>query len=254
MDPHDPYYAHPYNGVGYSRAAHISPPAEEAPRLRQLYDGEITFWDEHFGKLIAELKQRGLYDALTIVVTADHGEEFMDHGGFWHGTTLYDEQLHVPLFVKLPSNARAGSSVAHWVELVDVMPSLLGLHKLTPPAAAQGVDLFRGKDQTFAEESHDGNVLKSLRLREGHAAFKVIVANPDNPRGVKPKELYRVDVDPRELRDLSQTSPPAVSHSEDNLERVSEQVQTGALKARDVDLAMDETAQERLKALGYAGE
>ena len=97
MDPHDPYYEHPYNGVGYSRAAHVKPEANEAERLRKLYDGEITFWDEHFGKLIGELKRRGLYDALTIVVTSDHGEEFMEHGGFWHGTTLYDEQLHVPL-------------------------------------------------------------------------------------------------------------------------------------------------------------
>ena len=96
MDPHDPYYEHPYNGVGYSRAAHVKPEPSEADRLRKLYDGEITYWDENFGNLLASLKQKKLYDDLTIVITADHGEEFMEHGGFWHGTTLYDEQLHVP--------------------------------------------------------------------------------------------------------------------------------------------------------------
>ena len=109
MDPHDPYYPHPYDGTGYSRAAHQKPDPKDVDLMRKLYDGEITFWDEHFGKLVAELKRRGLYDDLTIVITADHGEEFMDHGGFWHGITLYDEQLHVPLLLKLPRGERGGS-------------------------------------------------------------------------------------------------------------------------------------------------
>ncbi|MCA9600455.1 MAG: sulfatase-like hydrolase/transferase, partial [Myxococcales bacterium] len=93
MDPHDPYFAHPYTGNGYSRAAHQNPQASEADALRKLYDGEVTYWDEEFGALLADLKKRGVYDDMTIVITADHGEEFGEHGGFWHGTTLYDEQV-----------------------------------------------------------------------------------------------------------------------------------------------------------------
>ncbi|HEY8429840.1 MAG TPA: sulfatase-like hydrolase/transferase, partial [Sandaracinaceae bacterium] len=90
MDPHDPYFPHPYDGTGYARAAHQRPDPSEAPRLRELYDGEISYWDEHFGRLMDELRRRGLYDDMMIVVTSDHGEEFAEHGGFWHGTTLYD--------------------------------------------------------------------------------------------------------------------------------------------------------------------
>jgi arylsulfatase A-like enzyme/uncharacterized membrane protein YbhN (UPF0104 family) len=254
MDPHDPYYEHPYNGVGYSRAAHVKPDPEEAPRLRALYDGEITFWDQHFGELIQSLKQQKLYDDLTIVVTADHGEEFMEHGGFWHGTTLYDEQLHVPLFVKLPRGERAGTTVSHWVESVDVMPTLLGLHKIPVPSAVQGVDLFRGKEQTFAEESHEGNVLSSLRTRDGESTVKLITANPGNPRGLAERELFRLEADPTELKNLSPSEPKLLERSEAELEAASEQAKTGALKAREVDLAMDKAAQERLKALGYANE
>jgi arylsulfatase A-like enzyme len=254
MDPHDPYYEHPYNGVGYSRAAHIKPDPSEADRLRKLYDGEITFWDEHFGKLVSELKRRGLYDALTIVVTADHGEEFMEHGGFWHGTSLYDEQLHVPLFVKLPRRERAGTSIAHWVELVDVMPTLLGLSKLKIPAGVQGVDLFRGKLQTFAEESHEGNVLKSTRVSEAGQEWKVISANAGNPRGLKERELFRIDSDPQERVDLSDKEQPVLARREHDLETASQTARTGALKAREVDVSMDQAAQERLKALGYANE
>jgi arylsulfatase A-like enzyme len=254
MDPHDPYYEHPYNGVGYSRAAHIKPRADEAARLRALYDGEITFWDEHFGKLISALKARGLYTDLTIVVTADHGEEFMDHGGFWHGTTLYDEQLHVPLLIKLPRGERAGQSVAHWVESVDIMPTLLERAQLAVPKEVQGLNLFRGKDQTFAEESHDGNVLRSLRTRGAGTAMKLIVANPENPRGLKARELYAVESDPGERTNLAEAQAEALTRTGAELESVSQQAKTSALKAREVDLSMDKTAEERLKALGYAGE
>lgn len=254
MDPHDPYYEHPYNGVGYSRAAHVKPAPSEAERLRKLYDGEISYWDEHFGKLVAELKRRGLYDTLTIVITSDHGEEFMDHGGFWHGTTLYDEQLHVPLFVKLPRGERAGTTVSHWVESVDVMPTLLAQQKLSVPPAVQGVDLFRGKEQTFAEESHEGNVLRSTRVQDGSAAWKLISANAGNPRGLKEQELYRVDRDPNEQTDLAAKEPSLLSRRGEELESATQQAKSGALKAREVDLTMDQAAQERLKALGYANE
>jgi len=254
MDPHDPYFVHPYNGQGYSRAAHVKPDPSEADALRKLYDGEITFWDEHFGKLVADLKRRGLYDDLTIVITADHGEEFMDHGGFWHGTTLYDEQLHVPLFIKLAKGERAGTTVPHWVESVDVMPSLLSMQGVAVPEGVQGVDLFRGKAQTFAEESHDGNVLRSSRIQhEGHS-LKLIVANPNNPRGLKERELYRVDTDPKELKDVAADDTNALSASQQELDEATKQARTGALKAREVDLSMDKAAQDRLKALGYAGE
>lgn len=254
MDPHDPYFTHPYDGNGYSRAAHIKPDPAEAESLRKLYDGEITFWDEHFGELIKDLKRRGLYDELTIVITADHGEEFMDHGGFWHGTTLYDEQLHVPLIVKLPRGERAGERVPHWVESVDIMPTLLTLQGIAVPEGVQGVDLFRGKAQTFAEESHEGNVLRSSRIQHQGSQLKLIVANPGNPRGLKERELYRVDTDPREQKELSESDPNALSASERELEAASKTARTGALKAREVDLGMDKAAQERLKALGYAGE
>jgi arylsulfatase A-like enzyme len=254
MDPHDPYYEHPYNGVGYSRAAHIKPEPREADKLRKLYDGEITFWDEHFGALIASLKRRGLYDALTIVVTADHGEEFMEHGGFWHGTTLYDEQLHVPLFVKLPGQKDGGSVLSHWVESVDIMPTLLTRHNVAVPEAVQGIDLFRGKEQTFAEESHEGNVLKALRLRENGAALKLIRANAGNPRGLAAEELYRVDRDPHEKDDVALKASAELTKATDELSQVEEKAKTGALKAREVDLAMDKTAEDRLKALGYANE
>ena len=203
MDPHDPYFTHPYSGNGYSRAAHQNPDPAEANRLRALYNGEITYWDEHFGALINDLKQRGLYDDMTIIVTADHGEEFGDHGGFWHGDTLYDEQLRVPLFVKLPGNARGGTVTRHWVQSIDIMPTLLSQQGLPRPEGVQGGDLFEGTDQVYAEESHAGNILESLRQRRGTDERKLITANEGNPRGLPATELFDVDVDPGEQNNVA---------------------------------------------------
>lgn len=253
MDPHDPYYPHPYDGTAYARAAHQKPDPSEAPALIRLYDGEIHYWDEHFGELIAALERRGLYDDLTIVVTADHGEEFQEHGGFWHGTTLYDETLRVPLFIKLPHGARAGEVISHFTQSIDLMPSLLKRAGVAIPAGVQGQDLFEAHERVFAEESHEGNVLQALRLQRGGSALKLIDANPGNPRGLPARELFRVDQDPGELVDLSRDEPALIEWAQGVMERQREDAVRGRATQHSVDVAGDVTSAERLRALGYAG-
>lgn len=254
MDPHDPYFEHPYSNYGYSRAAHQTPDASEADELRRLYDGEITYWDEHFGRLIADLKRRGIYDQLTIVITSDHGEEFAEHGGFWHGTTLYDEQVRIPLFVKLPFGQRGGQVRQEWVQHVDVMPTLLRLAGIDAPEGVQGHDVFdasAARTEAFAEESHEGNVLTALRMRRDVAELKLITANPGNPRGLAETELYRVDQDARELVNLAEELPFEREAVRARLSSSEREASVGAVRGEDVAIGADEAA--RLQALGYAG-
>jgi arylsulfatase A-like enzyme len=218
-----------------------------------LYDGEITYWDAQFGELIAELKRRGLYDDLAIVVTSDHGEEFQDHGGFWHGTTLYDEALHVPLLLKLPGNQRRDQVVTHLVQSIDLMPTLLGLAGVAVPPGVQGHELFGDNPSVFAEESLEGNMLQALRLTRAGSQLKLIVANPDNPRGVRPVELYRVDQDPSEKVDLAPEEPSLLELTRTALRDQATDAAHGRATARGVDVAADPSRVERLRALGYAG-
>src|SRR2546430_5205476 len=138
MDPHDPYFVHPFNGEGYARVANPNPPASVAGLYRKLYDGEIAYLDEQLGVLFDDLRARGLYDRTLIVLTADHGEEFQEHGGWWHGTTLYDEQIHVPLVVKPPARAGGGRVVDEFATNLDVLPTVLTSARLSVPAALQG--------------------------------------------------------------------------------------------------------------------
>ena len=249
MDPHDPYFVHPYDGTGYARAAHQHPDPDEAPHLRAMYDGEITYWDEQFGQLVADLKRRGLYEDTTIIITADHGEEFQDHGGYWHGTTLYDEQVRVPLFVKLPGNQRGGTTVRHWVQSIDLMPSVLRHLDLPVPEGVQGGDIFEGTDVVYAEESHEGNVLESVRERRGTDEWKLIMANDRNPRGLEPVELYRVDNDPGETENRAPDHAGEVTPLEETLERERARALEGA--AETVTRELTPTEIERNCNLGY---
>jgi len=125
MDAHDPYMVHPFNGEGYARVANPNPPPAVAERYRQLYDGGIAYLDEHVGALFDTLRARNLYDRSLVALTADHGEEFQEHGGWWHGTTLYDEQIHVPLLVKPPGNSVAGRVIEELATSLDIAPTIV---------------------------------------------------------------------------------------------------------------------------------
>ena len=102
------------------------------------YDGEIRNVDRALGRLLEGMEER-LEREIVLIVTADHGEEFRDHGGVYHGSTLYDEQVRVPLLVRAP-----GFEPRHVeapVELVDAAPTALGLLGVGVPGTMRGDDL-----------------------------------------------------------------------------------------------------------------
>jgi len=102
-------------------------------RIADLYDAAVAATDVELGKLLDGLRSAGLYDRALIVLTADHGEELWDHGGFFHGHTLYDELLHVPLIVKFPDGWAAGASVDALARTVDILPTIADLlHRASP--------------------------------------------------------------------------------------------------------------------------
>jgi arylsulfatase A-like enzyme len=107
-------------------------------RVVAFYDGSVRFIDEQVGRLLDHLRAEDVLDRTVVVVSADHGEELWDHGGFFHGQHLYDELLHVPLLVRLPGGARAGTVVERQVGSLDIAPSLLAWAGLSAPAGFMG--------------------------------------------------------------------------------------------------------------------
>ncbi|MGK0486799.1 MAG: arylsulfatase A-like enzyme, partial [Myxococcota bacterium] len=209
---HDPYFEHQengdYTGVGIARVTNQHPDGELANEMHRLYNGEIEFLDKNIGKLFDHMKKAGIYDNTVIALVADHGEEFYEHGGWWHGLTLYDEQIHVPFLIKwaegMPS--APASSVAELARTLDMAPTLIAAAGAEIPAAMQGVNLMqeghtRGAAdlEAYSEEDHEGNVVWSLRTK----TMKLIQANEGNPRGLEETELYDMRSDPTEMKNLA---------------------------------------------------
>ena len=119
--------------------AHPEPDLEIASRLVPLYRSENRYIDHHLRALDAELGFRD--DDVLLVVTSDHGEEFVEHGGFGHGQTLFEESIRVPLFLRWPRAFPAALRVGTPVSLLDVYPTLAELAGLTWPSEMQGLAL-----------------------------------------------------------------------------------------------------------------
>jgi len=212
MDPHDPYFEMPYNGHGVARVNNPNPAGSQAQALRKLYDDDVAYLDDHLAKLLGQLDERGLYKKSVVALVADHGEEFQEHGGWWHGTTLYEEQLRVPLIIKRGNESRPGTSDQRPARTLDVAPTLMASAGVRIPREFSGRNLFSEAPRSsgegvFAEEELEGNVLQSLRLGD----WKIITANADNPRGLQPVELYHLGDDPLEQKNLAEERPDEVT-------------------------------------------
>ena len=156
MDSHSPYLPpppfdrkyepHPEPGRAAAEPSDYKVPLDR-DRIVAQYDGTVAYGDQQFGRFLQGLRERGLYDSALVVFVADHGEEFLDHRGWVHGHTLFDELVRVPLVVKYPGRREAGRRVASQVQLIDVLPTILKSQGMVPAVGIAGHPL---------EESFDG--------------------------------------------------------------------------------------------------
>ena len=123
FEPHEPYERH----AGFDFGS----------RDLDRYDSEIAYSDMVVGKVLAGL--RAQRPNAIVIVAADHGEEFGEHGGRYHGTTLYEEQVHVPLLVQVPG--LEPRVVGGPVEVIDIPATILGLLDIPLPLRMRGTDL-----------------------------------------------------------------------------------------------------------------
>lgn len=257
METHDPFMDHDQPGLGYARARMEHPDPEKfLEPMRKAYISEIEYLDKYLGELFEGLKARGLYDNTVIVFVSDHGEEFFDHDGWWHGQTLYEELLRVALVLKLPGSLRGGEVNTDMARLIDVPPTLLVLAGLEPGKAMSGQPLCdpsgafvnSGIVYSYAENDFEGNVLQGVRSREK----AMIQANEDNPRGTKPVELYDMVADPLQEHDLAEQ--PEHGDAVKALTEVIDQFMRGIFEnAPDpgTEVEVDPQLQQQLEALGY---
>ncbi|MFA6241869.1 MAG: sulfatase-like hydrolase/transferase [Candidatus Hydrogenedentales bacterium] len=255
MDPHDPYMDHENPGVGYARARMPNPDPEKYLDLfKKLYNGEIEYFDGHYQRLLEGLKALNAYDNSVIVFVADHGEEFYEHEGWWHGLSLYDEQIAVPLIVKLPGNQLAGTETTGLSRLLDIAPTVLEVAGLPKVEAMQGESLLKPDISGVADAEigyvyghldFEGILLRSARTM----TEKLIFANPENKRKYKPVELYDLVADPGEAANIAGQGKDYEQALSGIVTDMQQFVQGGAIAP---EVNADQTEHnEQLESLGY---
>lgn len=236
-DPHTPY----------------DPPSPFRERYPgRPYIGEIAYTDSQLGRLWDYLTEKGLLDETILIFASDHGESLSEHDEQTHGFFIYQEGIHVPLVIVTPFDKLQGLSRKSVVSLVDVMPTILEMEEIPIPDQVQGrslVPLFmNGSEErenfayaeTFYPRYHYGwSELTSIQDDK----YKLIVA-PE-------LELYDLDSDPQERKNLATLEPETTRRFMRAAEEFQEQSSHGSFE---VDYRqMDEEARQKLSALGYIG-
>ena len=178
-------------------------------RIADLYDGAIAWTDRQLGRLLRGLARRGRLAHTVVVVTADHGEELWDHGWFFHGQSLYDELLHVPLLIHVPG-IEGGRTVDELVSTLDILPTVTEAAGFPQPDGdgRSLLPLMRGIEGAATQSR---SVFATVSLAEPRTPERQAVRTRDRKlvRNVQDGtlEVYDLTADPRERDNLGAGNP-----------------------------------------------
>ncbi len=242
FDPHGEHLEHPGLSAVFG--------SEES---LVLYDGEIGFTDRAIAALLAGLEELEQADETVVVLTADHGEEFGEHGRTRHGKTLYEEVIRVPLIVRAPG--LAPRRVPGAAPSVDVLPTLLELMALPAPEGLAGVSLVNAMQGAPLEPRPVLAELRAMAFKDADSysrgRWKVI------REGFKQRDhLYDLEADPGEQVDLAAERPELLERMLGEMDALRSDARRAAggraPEAGDPGLSPGEL--EALRQLGYIEE
>jgi arylsulfatase A-like enzyme len=218
MDAHTPYLPpppfdrkyqpHPEPGRSASEPSDYKEPIDR-DRIVAQYDGAVAYGDQEFGRLLRGLRERGLYDSALVVFLSDHGEEFLDHWGWVHGHTLFDELVRVPLVVKYPGRREAGRRVARQVQLIDVLPTILKSQGIAAPVGIAGEPL----EESFEAKGPERVAVLETKYREW-VAYGARTSDMKYVRNLHPGRaelVFGLKQDPRESHSHGLNWSPAAA-------------------------------------------
>jgi arylsulfatase A-like enzyme len=225
----------------------------EAEHIASLYDGSLSYLDEQVGRLIDFIDQQTDASKTWIIVTADHGESLGEHRTLMHGTSLYEELIHVPLIVRPPSSSSRprGFVDERLIQLVDVLPLILDAVGLDSPPGLDGVAPETRREAAYAESSPNSYqvALAGARQRRDlraliYGTWKYIESSNT------PEELFDLAQDPLELLNLANVHPARTADMRARLAAWKEALAAGAAPAA-AQPPLSAEQRERLRALGY---
>jgi arylsulfatase A-like enzyme len=229
-------------------------------QIRDLYDAEVLSLDAELRNLFAALGERHFFDRGIVVLVADHGEEFLEHGGVGHHQSLFEEVLRVPLIVLVPGH-QAGATIEPIVSLTDVAPTLLDLAGIPAPSSFEGRSLcglmglptgagggasssaVPATGIAFSELIMNGEHRQRPHLRTVITNTSKLITDIDGQH-----EFYDLAVDPGETNSDALAAGVRSRLSAQLAEFVAHTTQRAAQPSTRV---MDEETRERMRALGY---
>jgi len=217
----------------------------ESGHYRALYDGAVAYVDAQIGVLLADLEARGELERSVVIVTSDHGEFLGEHRLFHHAVGPYEPVHRIPLLIRYPQAARRGVE-DRWVQLVDIVPTVLAATGLPLPVPLDGQVLPEVNHAILIEQmSMPGTRWRGRHVGRGYAGVYdgpwKFVAFDDGPTW-----LFNLDDDRGEARDVSGASVGEVTRLRACLEAARERFPRRAEPA-----VPSLELQERLRAGGY---
>ncbi len=234
-------------------------PAEAAAWISDCYDAGIATMDEDMGELFRILEESGRLENTVVLLTSDHGEEFYEHGQSLHGQHFV-ENLQVPLLVRTPdSDAR---TVQTLTGLIDLAPSILEMAGLEPTMSGDHPSEARSFLPWVQNEASDENPLleqrKYLVSESGESVRGIRTGSTALVRSVRGWQLFDMESDPKQLRDLSELEEYSELRAELNgYLKESEERMRNRIAGRGTDqnrTSINEAEREQLEALGYLGD
>lgn len=222
---------------------------EELARVRQLYDGEVFFADFLFGRLMRRLEDLGLARNTIVIVTADHGEEFMEHGQVGH-KSLYEEVIRVPLIIRHPGAPRGRRTDVPYVN-IDLLPTLASLVGAQAPPGIDGLDLREPLELPRTRIVTGMTAPERYQIAVERGGNKLIQVCAPEFR----EELYALATDPGETRDILLDEPALAGELTDALLAwtVAEPCQliVNSVRGKAPEELLSDEQIEQLRSLGY---
>lgn len=231
--------------------------ADTITRLAKLHNAEIAYLDSQIGKLLTGISSRGLDSNTVVVITADHGEEFNEHGGFEHGHSLYDELLHIPLLIRVPTiplkqsdngnTWQRGFSTSSTVRHIDIAPTLCELVGIKPDPAFTGRSLVEhlcGSEQPDRPVLSQGNMWGPSGVAWRRGDYKLLY-QPDTSA----IQLYDLKNDAIEQIDIAEKLPQLSKKMLQELDLVTQTLSSTDATGDAPDLTLEQI--KLLRSLGY---